>query len=85
MAGDESTILVRFGERLRDLRKAAGFTQEGFALECQLDRSYVGAVERGERNLSLCNIYKMANKLNLSLSALWPRMTLQGPYSPLRH
>ena len=71
MVGDERTILIQFGERLRDLRKAAGFTQEGFALECQLDRSYVGAVERGERNLSLCNIYKMANKLNLSIASVF--------------
>ena len=63
--------MIQFGERLRDLRKAAGFTQEGFALECQLDRSYVGAVERGERNLSLCNIYKMANKLNLSIASVF--------------
>lgn len=71
MVADEREILIVFGERLRRLRKAAGYSQEGFALDCHLDRSYVGAVERGERNMSLVNIYKMARKLNLSLSVLF--------------
>lgn len=70
----EDDILIRFGRRLRVLRKAAGFSQEGFALECELDRSYVGAVERGERNLSLRNLYQMAKKLNVTLSALFDEL-----------
>lgn len=72
MAAKED-ILIRFG-RLRLLRKAAGFSQEGFALECKLDRSYVGAVERGERNLSLRNLYQMAKKLNVTLSTLFDEL-----------
>lgn len=73
MAAEED-ILIRFGRRLRLLRKAAGFSQEGFALECELDRSYVGAVERGERNLSLRNLYQMAKKLNVTLSTLFDEL-----------
>lgn len=67
----KDNILERFGQRLRHLRKSKGFSQEGFALECGLDRSYVGAVERGERNLSLRNIRTMATKLDLTLSEMF--------------
>jgi transcriptional regulator with XRE-family HTH domain len=67
----EEDILIEFGNRLRSLRKAAGYSQEGFALECNLDRSYVGAIERGERNLSLRNLNKFANVLGLTLSGLF--------------
>lgn len=67
----EDDILERFGQRLRQLRKVQGFSQEGFALECGLDRSYVGAVERGERNLSLRNIQTIAAKLNMTISELF--------------
>lgn len=70
MAAAKDDILIQFGRRLRRLRKAAGYSQEGFALECELDRSYVGAVERGERNLSLRNLHLMAKKLNMTLSTL---------------
>lgn len=70
MAAVENDILIQFGRRLRQLRKAAGYSQEGFALECELDRSYVGAIERGERNLSLRNLHLMAKKLNMTLSTL---------------
>ena len=55
-----------FGERLRAIRKDKGFTQEKLALTCDLDRSYIGGVERGERNISLVNIYKIANALGIS-------------------
>lgn len=64
-------ILISFGLRLRQLRKQKGFSQEGFALECGLDRSYVGAVERGERNLSLRNIKTIAKRLGVTLSELF--------------
>ncbi len=49
-------ILVRFGERVRGLRKAQGYSQEAFAVACELDRTYMGGIERGERNLALRNI-----------------------------
>jgi transcriptional regulator with XRE-family HTH domain len=55
-----------FGERLRSVRKARGLSQEALALACELDRTYVGGVERGERNISLINIHKIARALGVA-------------------
>ena len=63
-------ILLRFGRRVRELRSESGYSQEGFAYACGLDRSYVGGVERGERNLALRNIEIIADTLGLSISEL---------------
>jgi transcriptional regulator with XRE-family HTH domain len=63
-------ILERFGQRLRELRSEQGYSQEGFAAECELDRTYVGGIERGERNLALRNIERIANALGLSIAEL---------------
>jgi transcriptional regulator with XRE-family HTH domain len=49
-------VLVRFGKRVREMRAAQGYSQEGFAHACGLDRTYVGGIERGERNIALRNI-----------------------------
>ena len=62
--------LQSFGARVRALRKKAGFSQEDFALEIGLDRTYMGGVERGERNLALLNIRKIAAGLKLTESKL---------------
>ena len=64
-------ILARFGRRLRDLRKARGFSQEDFAAECGLDRTYISGIERGRRNVSLRNIELIAKTLGISLSELF--------------
>ena len=64
------SVLVRFGNRVRELRKKKGLSQEGLALESGLDRSYVGGVERGERNISLVNIEKLARALRVHPSEL---------------
>jgi transcriptional regulator with XRE-family HTH domain len=60
-----------FGSRLRKLRKQKGVSQEGLALACGLDRSYIGGVERGERNVSLLNIHRIATALGISPSELF--------------
>jgi transcriptional regulator with XRE-family HTH domain len=67
---DETDVLKQFGKRVRDLRRAAGFSQEAFAAECGLDRTYIGGVERGERNVALRNIEVIACTLRLSISEL---------------
>lgn len=54
-----------FGLRVREVRKAAGLSQEGLALRAGLDRTYVGSVERGERNISLDNIWQLADTLGV--------------------
>lgn len=63
-------ILVRFGQRVRALRQEQGYSQESFAAECGLDRTYMGGIERGERNLALRNIELIANTLHVSLADL---------------
>jgi transcriptional regulator with XRE-family HTH domain len=62
---EDKTRLKDFGHRVRELRLARGVTQEELALHCQLDRSYIGQVERGERNISLINIHKIAAGLGV--------------------
>lgn len=59
-----------FGRRLADLRKAAKWSQEALALESGLARSYLSGVERGQRNIALVNICKLANALGVSPSDL---------------
>ena len=58
------------GERIRTARKAAGFSQEDFAFETGLDRSYMGGVERGQRNLSFLKLCAIARALKSDLSSL---------------
>jgi transcriptional regulator with XRE-family HTH domain len=59
-----------FGKRLAELRKNKGWSQEKLALESGLARSYLGGVERGQRNLSLVNICKLADTLEVKPSVL---------------
>lgn len=60
-----------FGGRVRALRKAKGYSQEGFADECGLHRTYIGAVERGERNVSVDNIARIADALKEGVGGLF--------------
>ena len=63
-------IPVRFGQRVRMLRQDQGYSQESFAYACELDRTYVGGIERGERNVALRNIEKIADTLGITVSEL---------------
>lgn len=67
----ERQIQAQFGERVRELRKEKGLSQESLALVCGLDRTYIGGVERGERNISLINIYKIAEALGVDAKELF--------------
>jgi transcriptional regulator with XRE-family HTH domain len=62
---DPDRFLLLFGQRVRELRISAGLSQEGLAAEAGIHRTYVGSVERGERNISLRNIVRIANALNV--------------------
>jgi transcriptional regulator with XRE-family HTH domain len=57
---------VAFGSRVRALRTARGWSQERLAHEAGLDRTYVGSVERGERNIALDNIWLLADTLGVA-------------------
>lgn len=70
MAKKKRDILEEFGKRVRAMRGELELSQENFAAECGLDRTYVGGVERGERNIALRNIEKIATALGVSISEL---------------
>ena len=59
-----------FGRRLAELRRSKGWSQEKLALESGLARSYLGGVERGQRNIALLNICKLAVTLEVSQAEL---------------
>jgi transcriptional regulator with XRE-family HTH domain len=59
-----------FGSRLAKLRKERGWSQEQLALESGIARSYLGGVERGQRNIALLNICKLADTLEIKPSEL---------------
>jgi transcriptional regulator with XRE-family HTH domain len=61
----------RFGKRVRELRQRRGMSQETLSFEAGLDRSYIGQVERGERNISLQNVEKLALALRLKMAELF--------------
>ena len=58
------------GERIREMRKYKNLTQEALAYESDIDRSYIGGVERGERNLSFDKLCKIAEALGCDVAAL---------------
>ncbi|HEX9758548.1 MAG TPA: helix-turn-helix transcriptional regulator [Nitrospiria bacterium] len=66
-----SNIKKQFGVIVRKLRNKKGLSQEAFADLCGLHRTYIGAVERGERNVSLENIEKIAKALRVSISFMF--------------
>lgn len=68
-----------FGERLRAARKEGGWSLERLGEESGLHWTYVGSVERGERNVSLVNIVRLAAALNLDPGELVRGLTVEGP------
>jgi transcriptional regulator with XRE-family HTH domain len=62
--------LVALGGAIRDLRLKHGLSQEGFADEVGIDRSYAGGIERGEHNVAIVNLIKIAAALNITLGQL---------------
>ncbi len=65
------TIQEEFGNRVRILRKLKGWSQEEFADQCGLHRTYIGAIERGERNVSLNNIHAIAKAFGFPVKELF--------------
>ncbi len=61
-------VLVKFGNKVREERKKLGISQEELADRANVHRTYIGMIERAEKNITLQNIEKVANALNLKLS-----------------
>lgn len=67
----EENIQIKIGQRIKELRNQRCISQEKFALSIEMDRTYLASVEAGKRNISITNLYKIANGLNISLSELF--------------
>jgi transcriptional regulator with XRE-family HTH domain len=68
----KNPALVKIGKKIRELRKLKGFSQENFAYEVGLDRTYMGSVERGERNIAAINLIRIAKTLKIEVGDLFP-------------
>ncbi|MDP1660231.1 MAG: helix-turn-helix transcriptional regulator [Methylotenera sp.] len=67
---DASKILSAFGKHLANVRKSHGWSQEKLALESGIARSYLSGVERGQRNIALVNICRLATTLEITTDEL---------------
>ena len=68
---EKSEILLKLGKHICSIRKEKGMSQEALASKCELHRTYIGMVERGERNISLINIYKISKGLEVPIYELF--------------
>lgn len=64
-------ILIKFGERVREIRKQKDLSQEELAYKADLHRTYIGMIERAEKNVTLLNIEKIANALEVNIKELF--------------
>jgi len=64
-------VLIEFGERVREIRKHLNLSQEELSFKAELHRTYIGMIERAERNLTLINIEKIAKALNVGVKELF--------------
>lgn len=64
-------ITIILGKRIQELRKQTGLSQEKFALQIGMDRTYYASVESGKRNIAIRNIKKIADGLGVNLSQLF--------------
>ncbi len=70
MSQEKHPECIHFGKQLRELRKQKGYSQEGFADHAEVHRTYLGGLERGERNPTLTVMVKITRALGVSLSTL---------------
>ena len=67
-----SELTIQFGQLVRKYRKERNMSQEQLALLCNMDRSYLGRIERGEVNPTLEKLYKLAKSLGVNVKDLLP-------------
>ena len=70
MQKTKEPALIQLGENIRSLREQQGLSQEDLAEKADLDRTYIGGVERGERNLTILSLLKIAGALKCDLSQI---------------
>jgi transcriptional regulator with XRE-family HTH domain len=73
--------LAALGIRITALQTDRGWSQEGFADRCGLDRTYIGGIERGERNLAVLNLLRIARTLGVSVGSLFETTAFGGSES----
>ena len=66
-----SPVLIGLGKSIRQIRLKKGYSQESVALASELDRSYFGGIERGEHNVAVINLQKIATALGVSIKDLF--------------
>ncbi|WP_353742841.1 helix-turn-helix transcriptional regulator [Pseudomonas fluorescens] len=77
-------LAKELGQRIRTLRKARGFSQDALAHSCSVDRSYMGRIERGEVNITVEKLYRIASVLECEPQYLLPEtLSLQELASDL--
>ncbi|NJL74839.1 MAG: helix-turn-helix transcriptional regulator [Saprospiraceae bacterium] len=64
-------VKIKIGQRIKQLREAAGMSQKDLAYTADLDRSYIASVENGQRNISIVNIEKIAKALGVTLKVFF--------------
>ena len=64
-------ILIKFGQRVREIRKGKNLSQEDLSFKADLHRTYIGMIERAEKNITLINIEKIALALNVDIKELF--------------
>ena len=67
---NKSEILIKFGERVREVRTQKGLSQEQLAHDANVHRTYIGMIERAEKNITLGNIEKIAKALNVNITEI---------------
>jgi transcriptional regulator with XRE-family HTH domain len=70
-SSEERAFLQQVGRKIKDIRSERGLSQEQLSFDADLDRTYIGSVERGERNISIINLKKIANALNFQISEIF--------------
>ena len=75
---NDTQLIQQVGTLIRHLRHAAGLSQEGFAARCGLHRTYIGAIERGEKAITITTANKLAQALGMSLAQLFTQLETES-------
>jgi transcriptional regulator with XRE-family HTH domain len=77
-----STLRLKLGKAIRRLRAEAGYSQEAFADQCRFHRTFIGAIERGEKNLTTDSLERIAKGLKISVFELFREAEGEGATLP---